>query len=343
VDWQVALAIGFPSAGKSGRIKTRSRPTLTTSDPSNPKQSSGWGYRGFVFLLTNPITRLVLGFVLIGMAATALQNLLQPLRFAKNDPLELRPLAMHWLASLLFCSALVGAYAVFVRVFEKRWPGEFRPSGLWSWFPLGFAIGAGLITASALLIRFGGWAVVERVQPSSEWAGLVALSLGTQLAVAFIEEVLVRGLLFRLIEECLGSWWALAISAVLFGLAHLSNDNATWFAALGLGLQAGGLLGAAYLLSRSLWLPIGIHWAWNGIQGGVFGGALSGNTVRAIYTTSPWVPNTFPGGNSDWKGRSFPRSCARLWGLVFVLLRFKPGGSRAASGHETAPKIPSPS
>lgn len=298
---------------------------MTTSDPSNPKQSSGWGYRGFVFLLTNPITRLVLGFVLIGMAATALQNLLQPLRFAKNDPLELRPLAMHWLASLLFCSALVGAYAVFVRVFEKRWPGEFCPSGLWSWLPLGFAIGAGLITASALLIRFGGWAVVERVQPSSEWAGLVALSLGTQLAVAFIEEVLVRGLLFRLIEECLGSWWALAISAVLFGLAHLSNDNATWFAALGLGLQAGGLLGAAYLLSRSLWLPIGIHWAWNGIQGGVFGGALSGNTVRAIYTTSPVGPEYLSGGKFGLEGSVLSTILCALVGVGFCVAAVQSG------------------
>ncbi len=63
--------------------------------------------------------------------------------------------------------------------------------------------------------------------------------------------------MFRVIEQSLGSWVALVLSAFFFGLLHAGNPNATWAAALGLSLQAGVLLAAAYMVSRSLWLPIG--------------------------------------------------------------------------------------
>jgi membrane protease YdiL (CAAX protease family) len=242
---------------------------------------------------------------------------------AKDDSLALQPLASHWLGSLLFCFAIVSVYAVFVRIFEKRWPREVSVTGIWSWLPVGFVIGTALITASALLIRFGGWSIVEQTRPSSEWAQLIALAVGSQLAVACIEEVLIRGLLFRLVEECLGSWWALAISAVLFGLAHLSNDNATWVAALGLSLQAGVLLGAAFMFSRSLWLPIGIHWAWNGIQAGVFGGALSGTTVRAIYSISPAGPAYLSGGTFGIEGSLISTVLCAITGCGFCVAAFQ--------------------
>ena len=160
---------------------------------------------------------------------------------------------------------------------------------------------------------------MERVEPSSRWVALVALALGGQLAVACFEEILLRGVLFRIVEDSLGTWWALGISALLFGALHLGNENATWVAAAGLSLQAGVLLGAAYVVSRSLWLPIGIHWAWNGIQAGVFGGALSGNAVRAIFTTRPRGPDALSGGAFGIEGSILATALCALAGAGFCI------------------------
>lgn len=84
-------------------------------------------------------------------------------------------------------------------------------------------------------------------------------------------------------EEWLGSWWALALSALLFGLLHLPNQNSSLFAALCIAVEAGILLGAAFMLTRNLWLAIGIHWAWNLFEGPVFGTPVSGGAWEESF------------------------------------------------------------
>jgi hypothetical protein len=84
---------------------------------------------------------------------------------------------------------------------------------------------------------------------------------------------------------------ALLISAAIFGWTHISNDNATWWSSLAIAIEAGLLLGAAYKWSGSLWLPIGIHWAWNYTQGNIFGlavsGTMAGNTMLVTTVDGP--------------------------------------------------------
>lgn len=94
--------------------------------------------------------------------------------------------------------------------------------------------------------------------------------------VAIIEEILVRGIIFRILEEKLGSYISLTISSVLFGVFHLANPNGTLISVICI-ITAGFLFGAAFIYSRSLWLPIAIHFAWNFTQSGIFGGITSGN------------------------------------------------------------------
>ena len=95
--------------------------------------------------------------------------------------------------------------------------------------------------------------------------------------VAVGEEILFRGVLFRWFDEMWGFAGALIVSALVFGLVHITNDNATWWSSLAIAIEAGLLLGAAYKWSGTLWLPIGIHWAWNFSQGNIFGFEVSGN------------------------------------------------------------------
>jgi membrane protease YdiL (CAAX protease family) len=87
---------------------------------------------------------------------------------------------------------------------------------------------------------------------------------------------------------------ALVISAVIFGGLHLMNKDATLIGVIGIMLQTGITMGAAFMLTRRLWLPMGIHFAGNFTQGGIFGSAVSGNgaetgILRATITGPDWL------------------------------------------------------
>ena len=97
--------------------------------------------------------------------------------------------------------------------------------------------------------------------------------------MAVCEEVVFRGVLFRLIDDRWNTTVALLVSALVFGAAHFINPGATWWSSLAIAVEAGLLLGAAYKFSGNLWLPIGIHWIWNYVQGYVLGFAVSGIPV----------------------------------------------------------------
>jgi len=103
---------------------------------------------------------------------------------------------------------------------------------------------------------------------------------------AIFEETLLRGIIFRVLEEKLGSYIALIISAALFGLLHLANPNSSLIAGIGLAIQAGLLLAAAYIYSRNLWFPIAIHFAWNFTQSAIFGASVSGIAISKTLITS---------------------------------------------------------
>lgn len=114
---------------------------------------------------------------------------------------------------------------------------------------------------------------------------------------SILEEIIVRGIIFRIMEEKLGSYIALIISAIIFGVLHLANPNSSILAAAGLAIQAGLLLAAAYIYTRNLWFPIAVHFAWNFTQSAIFGAAVSGTkTSKTLITSHIEGEKWFTGG-----------------------------------------------
>ena len=113
---------------------------------------------------------------------------------------------------------------------------------------------------------------------------------------AFMEEILFRGILFRWIEEFGGTWAALIVTSALFGAGHAFNPGATWASSLAIMVEAGVLLGSAYVLARNLWAPMGLHGAWNFTQGFVFGAPVSGITVHGLVQAKVSGPILLSGG-----------------------------------------------
>ena len=109
------------------------------------------------------------------------------------------------------------------------------------------------------------------------------------LLVGVVEEVVFRGILFRLITDKWNIAVGLTTSSLLFGLAHLGNPGATLWAALAIALASGWLFGMAYAYHQTIWVPIGMHWAWNYLEGGVFGCAVSGTPLDYLPLITPRI------------------------------------------------------
>ena len=162
-------------------------------------------------------------------------------------------------------------------------------------FARGYLLGAALLSVVTGTLALAGSYRVEGLGggASARALGHAALLF---LLVGVFEEVLARGIVFRLLEEAFGSVAALAISSFLFGLAHRFNPGASWQSSLAIALEAGVLLGAAYVATRSLWLPIGLHAAWDFFEGPVYGAHISGLTLPSLLQARLSGPAWLTGG-----------------------------------------------
>ena len=112
------------------------------------------------------------------------------------------------------------------------------------------------------------------------------------LLVGVVGEVIFRGILFRLIADKWNIAVGLTTSSLLFGLAHLGNPGATLWAALAIALASGWLFGMAYAYHQTIWVPVGMHWAWNYLEGGVFGCSVSGTPLDYRPLITPKISGT---------------------------------------------------
>jgi membrane protease YdiL (CAAX protease family) len=88
---------------------------------------------------------------------------------------------------------------------------------------------------------------------------------------------------------------AILVTAVAFGLAHLTNPEASAASALGNGL--GGLIyGYAFVMSGRIWLPVGLHFAWNFVQGPLLGFSVSGLPMGGLQQIHDLGPAWLTGG-----------------------------------------------
>ena len=207
----------------------------------------------------------LLASVILGVMGYAL---LQFLALADND--------LHPIAITLAVAAVLGLYALGVKLMEGHWPRDLGLGKLLPHTMLGWLIGFVYMTlVSSTIVALGNATIDVRGTVWEEicWWLLVFLT------VAVGEEMIFRGIIFRQIDERWNTRTALIVSALLFGFIHLPNNGATWWSSLAIAIEAGLMLGAAYKWSGSLWLPIGIHWAWNFTQGNVFGASVSGNVA----------------------------------------------------------------
>ncbi len=185
---------------------------------------------------------------------------------------QLEDHVMFLLAMSLGALLSVVGFIITTRYLSQRKVFEFSGFKALRELGIGLVIGAVLVSIPVLVLWALGMYTVTGVGFTPAMFSALAIGIGA----GFMEEILFRGVFLRLVERATGTWAALALSALAFGLVHASNPNVSLLGSVTIGVEAGLLLGATYLVTRRLWMAIGVHAAWNFVQGGVWSSPVSG-------------------------------------------------------------------
>jgi uncharacterized protein len=194
--------------------------------------------------------------------------------------------------ALVFALLIGAALYLASRVLDHRRMRDygFHFGRTW-WAELGFGLVLGaLLLFGVLAVELAvGWVTVTgsfAPAPGQPFVATILVGVVVVGAVAFGEEASYRGYPIKnLAEGVARARWgmviAVVIPAVFFGLAHATNENATWLSVFNI-VVFGLLFGTGYVLTGELALPIGLHFGWDFVQGFVFGVVASGRQYGSV-------------------------------------------------------------
>jgi len=187
---------------------------------------------------------------------------------------------------------------------------------------IGLGAGFALMAASVGVATVAG---VYRIIGEGDTSTLLLELISVAIMPGFTEELLFRGILFRWLEEFGGSWLALLVTSALFGLAHIMNPNATWFSSFAIAVEAGVLLGGCYMLTRNLWLAMGLHAGWNFTQGEIFDVPVSGIDEHGLVQAQLSGPPLLSGGTFGLEASLICLTIATATGVWMVYRAVRKG------------------
>lgn len=291
----------------------------------------------------------LLVFALLGLLTTLPAGLIQA---AEVGSLYTRMAVAHTVWTLLLLAA-----AWFQARFIDRRPfaeyGLTRGPGWGLQLVLGFLMGSAMIGLVFGVELAAGWIRLKpaAARAASEFhASDLAFQLILFASVAFGEEITYRGCVLKNLAEglnprrlpsAMASLGACGLGAVLFGLFHAGNDNASVIALLNIGL-VGVFLGLCVLWTRSLAIPIGVHFAWNFFQGPVLGFPVSGeNMGQTVLDLAQGGPVVMTGGTFGPEGGLLSTGSTLLGiGAVALWVRYREGALRVHAELACPPETP---
>ena len=223
---------------------------------------------------------------------------------------------LRYIEAAVFFALFVVAYRLYAKHIEKRPALEIGITGWARETGAGFLISFVLVSfIVALLAVFGCYRIVSLSETPS-----IAVDLLFKFFMgAFLEELLFRLVLFKLTEELLGSWPAVALQALLFGFSHLANENATVFTSFAIAIIGGLLYTAAYMYTRRIWFPLGLHLGWNYFQSGIFGMPNSGSAYDGLLIPQITGPAWLTGGTFGIEASYFAILLCCVTGAALVV------------------------
>ena len=264
-------------------------------------------------VLQFPLTRLiVLGGIVFYMMAWTEGKIIA----FKDSPLTGVAIAVA------MAVAIMVFYAAWGKVIERREVTELSLPGAGREFAIGALVGTALYTACVLLLMVLGMYKIEGLNPLSIMIPGIAMAVKS----AVFEELVFRGILFGSVEAMAGSWIAIIISSLVFGFIHLLNPSATIGGAVYICIEAGLLFSAAYMVTRRLWMAMGLHMLWNYVQSGVFSGIVSGGVMMpGLFKTKAEGPDFVTGGSFGMEESLGALVFCTGAGIVMLLIAMRRG------------------
>jgi membrane protease YdiL (CAAX protease family) len=233
-------------------------------------------------IFASPLVRILLGIVIV-VAPVILTLWLAHVLLEKSQ-------RVMW-PQIMAAALCVASYWYFVRQVEKRRVTEL--SGASALRDLAFGVlGGSVLVATAMGVLFIAGSF--QISGINGWTGLI-VPIAELILVAFVEELLFRGIMFGIVEQSLGSWIALGLTSSIFALSHLPNEGVTVLAVV-VTAMAGVMFGAAFMATGRLWLGIGIHFGWNYVLGTVFAVTVSGHRSSGLLQGTLVGPDWLTGG-----------------------------------------------
>jgi len=196
---------------------------------------------------------------------------------------------------------LVYSYRFYTKKIEKRPAFEFYLKRWYIDFGLGIAIGGGMVIFITAVLFILGFYSIDHINSLD----VLISRFFRYTQGSFIEELIFTVIIFRLIEEQLGSIISFLIVSFFFGGMHLINDNATIYTSLSISVIQIALI-APFILTRKIWMGWAVHLSWNFFQTGVFGmnnsGMDQGGLINPIISGSNWVTGGTFGIEASWLG-----------------------------------------
>jgi membrane protease YdiL (CAAX protease family) len=252
-------------------------------------------------VLRFPLTRIAVGVVVCGIALLGTNSGLRFVLGSESDLLRI----VRWILSTL---VLLATYSFLFRNYEGREITELSRENLLKESLIGLFTGAFSITLIIIVLYVLGYYEVL----STISAIYLLLPLFMFITLSVFEELVFRGIIYRIAEESLGTNLALMLSALLFGLAHLPNENANAISVF--SAASGGILaGLLFSMTKRLWLPIFFHAGWNWAQGSL------GVTVSGIEEMPGFVQSSINGPELITGGAFGPENSIYTIALVLVL------------------------
>jgi len=234
-----------------------------------------------------------------------------------------------WINTLVVFAAMTLSVWITGRFIDRRrfvYFGFDIDADWWIDFFFGLVLGLLLMTGIFVTEYLLDWITIEgtftRAVPGQPLFLAFFLALVTYICVGFYEELVFRGYQVRNVAEGLntpriGPYGALIsawlLTSIFFGMAHLTNQNASLVSTLNIVL-AGILLGLGYVFTGRLAIPIGLHISWNFAEGIIFGFPVSGNTYfqARVFVIDQQGPEI-------WTGSAFGPE-AGLLGVIAMLI-----------------------
>ncbi|MDO6433501.1 CPBP family intramembrane metalloprotease [Flavitalea sp. BT771] len=271
----------------------------------------------FKKLLYFPVTKIILSTAICFAMLVGVQNFISKPVFYAIIPAKY---IADTMVNYVSVAVLLVSYFYVFRVYEKREIKELStkklPAELFGGFIFGFSV---LSVVMLILYVLGYYSIIS----ISNFSYLLA-PFSLLVVAALIEEIFDRLIIYRILEDWMGTYWALLLMSILFMIEHLANDNISVLSIF-LILSFGFAHGTMYLYTKRLWLPFAFHLGWNFAQP-FYGSNLSGiEDIGTIIKASYEGPELLIGSRFGIEDSVLSILFISIIGIVFLQLSRKEG------------------